>query len=251
MRKPYDAIDPMDDAGTRTDGSRDPGDAQQLLRVMVVDDHELFRNGLRRLLDAEGGLQVVGDARRGDEAVRKAADLRPDVIVMDIHMPGMSGIEATHEILAVSPGTAVVILTISDNDHEVLDAVLAGASGYVLKRATLGEITSAIRAVGSGESAIATRVTGSLLERLRRHGARDEVRSAALSLSERELDVLALLVTGCDNTEIGKRLHLSPNTIKRHVSNILRELGVENRIQAAVLAVQQDLLREHRRRQGG
>ena len=235
----------MDDAATRTDGPTDPDEAQKLLRVMVVDDHELFRNGLRRLLDGEDGLQVVGDARRGDEAVRKAADLRPDVVVMDVRMPGMSGIEATREVLAVSPGTGIVILTISDNDHEVLDAVLAGASGYVLKRATLAEITAAIRAVGSGQSAIATRVTGGLLERLRHQGAGDEEPREASSLSERELDVLALMVAGCDNSEIGRRLHLSPNTIKRHVSNILRELGVDNRIQAAVRAVRQDLLRDH------
>ena len=218
------------------------GDAQQPLRVMVVDDHELFRNGLRRLLGAEEGLEVVGDARRGDEAVRKAAELRPDVIVMDVHMPGMSGIDATREVLAASPGTGIVMLTISDNDHEVLEAVRAGASGYVLKRATLAEIIRAIRAVGSGESSIATRVTGGLLERLRRQGAQDETLPETSSLSERELDVLALLVSGCDNAEIGRQLHLSPNTIKRHVSNILKELGVENRIQAAVLAVQQNLL---------
>lgn len=232
----------MDDAGTRIDGPSAAGDAQQPLRVMVVDDHELFRNGLRRLLGAEEGLEVVGDARRGDEAVRKAAELRPDVIVMDVHMPGMSGIDATREVLAASPGTGIVMLTISDNDHEVLDAVRAGASGYVLKRATLAEIIGAIRAVGSGESSIATRVTGGLLERLRHHGADDEGPPATSSLSERELDVLALLVNGCDNAEIGRQLHLSPNTIKRHVSNILSELGVENRIQAAVLAVQEKLL---------
>ncbi|MFP5364823.1 MAG: response regulator transcription factor, partial [Thermoleophilia bacterium] len=167
----------MDDAGTTSDGSFDAAGAKQPLRVMVVDDHELFRNGLRRLLSAEEGLEVVADARRGDEAVRKAAELRPDVIVMDVHMPGMSGIEATREVLAASPGTGIVILTISDNDHEVLGAVRAGASGYVLKRSTLAEITGAIRAVGSGESSIATRVTGGLLERIRRQGAEEEERT--------------------------------------------------------------------------
>lgn len=236
----------MDDAGTTSDGSFDAAGAKQPLRVMVVDDHELFRNGLRRLLSAEEGLEVVADARRGDEAVRKAAELRPDVIVMDVHMPGMSGIDATREVLAASPGTGIVILTISDNDHEVLGAVRAGASGYVLKRSTLAEITGAIRAVGSGESSIATRVTGGLLERIRRQGAEEEERTEPSSLSERELDVLALLARGFDNTEIGKELHLSPNTIKRHVSNILRELGVDNRIQAAVLAVERNLLDKRR-----
>ena len=241
----------MQEGATGKDGPRAPDDAAKSLRVMVVDDHELFRSGLRRLLGAEEGLEVVGDARRGDEAVSKAAELRPDVIVMDVHMPGMTGIEATREILAVAPDTGIVMLTISDNDHEVLDAVLAGAAGYVLKRATLAEITSAIRAVGSGESTIATRVTGSLLERLRTHGAREEEQSTPqTTLSKRELDVLELMVSGCDNVEIGRRLHLSPNTIKHYVSSILKELGVDNRIQAAVLAVQQDLLRDRRNGRG-
>lgn len=237
----------MDEAGSRTDGSATPSDARATLRVLVVDDHDLFRTGLRRLLDRETGLEVIADARRGDEAVRKAAELQPDIVVMDINMPGMSGIEATRQVLAVSPASAVVILTISDKDHEVMDAVLAGASGYVLKRATLAEITTAIHAVGTGEAAIATRVAGSLLQRLRHYGAQEDERGPRPTLTERELEVLALLVDGCDNAEIGKRLFLSPNTIKRYVSSILKKLGVENRIQAAVRAVEEGLVDRGRR----
>ena len=231
----------MGDDGSSTDGGIGAGDAQPL-RVMIVDDHDLFRTGLRRLVEREDGLQVVGDARRGDEAVRRAAELQPDVMVMDVSMPGMSGIEATREIRDVAPRTAVLMLTISDSEEEVLDAVLAGASGYLLKRSSLPEMIEAIRIVGAGHSTIAPRVTGSLLDRLRKHGAGVQALAERPVLSERTVDVLELLVAGCDNTEIGRRLHLSPNTIKRHVSGILRQLGVENRIQAAVLAVELGLL---------
>ncbi|MBA3747364.1 MAG: response regulator transcription factor, partial [Solirubrobacterales bacterium] len=138
------------------------------LRVMVVDDHDLFRSGLRRLLDGDPDLTVIADARRGDEAVERAAELRPDVVVMDLNMPGMTGIEATRRILEVSPDSAVLVLTINDADDDVLDAVLAGASGYLLKDAKLPEIVGAIRAAAIGESMIAPRVAGSLLARLRR-----------------------------------------------------------------------------------
>jgi two-component system nitrate/nitrite response regulator NarL len=214
---------------------------------MVVDDHDLFRSGLRRLLDDEPGLTVVADARRGDEAVERAADLRPDVVVMDINMPGMSGIDATRALLARSPESAVLMLTISEAQDDVLNSVLAGASGYLVKDATLPQIISAIRATGAGESIISPRVSGTLLARLRRHGLRDERRPLAAELSERELDVLALLVAGSDNGEIGRQLHLSASTVKHHVSNMLEKLGVANRIQAAVLAVQLGLVDERPR----
>lgn len=235
-----------DDGSSTTDPGPETPDLVQSISVVVVDDHDLFRSGLRRLLEGEAGLEVVADARRGDEAVTRAAELRPAVVVMDVNMPGMSGIEATRGILAASPETAVLMLTISDADDEVLDAVLAGASGYLLKDAALAEITSAIRAAAAGQSMIAPRVAGSLLARLRRHGPREEPTPLAAALSERELQVLELLVSGCDNIEIGKQLFLSPSTIKHHVANILEKLGVENRIQAAVLAVRRGLVEEDR-----
>jgi len=213
------------------------------LRVIVVDDHDLFRSGLRRLLDEHEELDVVADARRGDEAVAWAAELRPDVVVMDINMPGMSGVEATRGVLAASPASAVLMLTVTSDESAVLDAVLAGASGYLLKDATLPEIVRGIRAAAAGQSLIAPSVAGDLLARLRRHGTPDAPPPpAAPELSPRELDVLRLVVAGCDNAEIGRRLHLSASTIKHHVSSTLEKLGVENRIQAAVLAVRLDLI---------
>ena len=209
------------------------------VRIVVVDDHDLFRSGLRRLLDGEDGLEVVAEARRGDEAVQLAAELRPHVVVMDISMPGTSGIEATRRVQSASPDTAVLMLTVSDADDEVLDAVLAGASGYLLKDATLAEIIAAIRAAAAGQSLIAPSVAGGLLERLRVHGRPADEPAVMANLSAREVDVLRLLVDGRDNVEIGSTLHLSPSTIKHHVSKILSKLGVENRVQAAVLAVRQ------------
>ncbi len=212
---------------------------------MLVDDHDLFRSGLRRLIDNQEGLEVAGDARRGDEAIRRATELRPDVIVMDINMPGMSGIEATREILGTVPNTAVLMLTISDADDAVLDAVLAGACGYILKDARLPEIASAIRAAAAGQSLIAPSVAGSLLTKLRQHGPPEQRgREGDFGLSQRELDVLRLLTQGSDNIDIGRRLHLSPSTIKHHVSSILEKLGVDNRIQAAVLAVRHGLVED-------
>ncbi|HWI06741.1 MAG TPA: response regulator transcription factor, partial [Solirubrobacteraceae bacterium] len=184
------------------------------IRVVVVDDHDLFRSGLRRLLDEEDGLEVVGDARRGDEAVQKTAELKPDVVVMDINMPGMSGVEATRSVLQTSPDSAVLMLTVTSDENAVLDAVLAGACGYLLKDATLPEIVRGIRAAAAGQSLIAPSVAGDLLARLRRHGAPDAPPPAAPDLSPREIDVLRLVVAGCDNGEIGRRLHLSPSTVK-------------------------------------
>ncbi|HWC26524.1 MAG TPA: response regulator transcription factor [Solirubrobacteraceae bacterium] len=214
------------------------------VRVMVVDDHDLFRSGLRRLLDEQEGLEVVADARRGHEAVERARELRPEVVVMDVNMPGMSGVDATRGVREVSPETAVLMLTVTSDEDAVLDAILAGASGYLLKDATLPEIVRGIRAAGEGQSLIAPGVAGSLLERLRRYGAPDAPSSPPPELSPRELEVLGLIAAGYDNAEIGRRLHLSLSTVKHHVSSTFEKLGVENRIQAAVMAVRLGLVDE-------
>jgi DNA-binding NarL/FixJ family response regulator len=196
------------------------------------------------LLDEQNALEVVADARRGEEAVQRAAELRPDVVVMDVNMPGMSGVSATRALREVSPLTAVLMLTVSADEDAVLDAVLAGASGYLLKDATLPEIVRGIRAAAAGQSLIAPAVAGSLLARLRRHGPPDAPPAALPELSPRELEVLRLVVAGCENSDIGRRLHLSAGTVKHHISSTLTKLGVDNRIQAAVLAVRLGLADE-------
>ena len=229
----------------KMDADAQTGICEQALRVMVVDDHDLFRSGLRRLLQEEDGLEVVADARRGDEAVQRAGELRPDVVVMDINMPGMSGVEATRGVLEASPQTAVLMLTVTSDHGAVLDSVIAGASGYLLKDATLPEIVRGVRSAAAGESLIAPAVAGDLLAQLRRHGAPDgPPPEAPPHLSPRELDVLRLVVAGCDNGDIAKRLCVSPSTVKHHVSSALEKLGVANRIQAAVLAVRLGLVDE-------
>jgi DNA-binding NarL/FixJ family response regulator len=216
--------------------------AEEAVRVLVVDDHDLFRTGLCRLIGQEDGLTVVAEARSGDDAVSRAAELLPDVVVMDVSMPGISGVEATRRLLAVSPHSTVLMLTVTHDEEQVHDAVLAGASGYLLKSARLSEIVRGVRAAAAGHSLIAPSVAGSLLARLRRHAPQQKPASEPPALTPRELDVLRLLVDGCETIEIGRRLHVSPSTVKHHVSSTLDKLGVENRVQAAVKAVREGLV---------
>jgi DNA-binding NarL/FixJ family response regulator len=210
------------------------------VRVMVVDDQELFRNGLVGLLQ-ERGIDVVGEAGLAAEAVRLACDLAPDVVLMDLDMPGMSGIEATASLRAAAPLTNVLVLTVMTDDGVVLDALLAGASGYVLKDAPIAQILDGVRAAAQGESMISPRIASRLVRRLRRPTAGETAVTGA-ELTPREREVLELLALGMDNQEIATALALSPHTIKNHVSSILMKLQVENRIQAAVRAVRGGLV---------
>jgi DNA-binding NarL/FixJ family response regulator len=212
------------------------------LRVLLVDDHDLFRTGLRTLLE-EQGVQVVGEAGNGAEAVRAVRELAPDVVVMDLNMPGVSGADATRQIATVAPLTRVLVLTISDQDADVLDAILSGACGYLLKDATIDELLRGIQAAAVGESLISPHIAAKVLQRVRatttEPGAATTIRS---ELSERELDVLKLIANGKDNADIAGELHISPKTVKNHISNILMKLQIENRIQAAVYAVRSGIV---------
>jgi len=218
--------------------STHPG--QAALRVLVVDDHPLFRTGLRELLDQEGF--VVQEANDGDAALRLVPSFAPDVVLMDANMPGMCGIEATRRIRETAPTTAVLMLTGVATDELVLRALRAGASGYLLKDAELAQITAGIRSVAAGHSTLSPRVARVVVDHIR---LSREVQVAApdgLHLTEREREVLALLALGCDNAEIGRRLFLSPSTVKHHVSRVLEKLDVENRVQAAIYAVRHRLV---------
>ena len=211
-------------------------------RVLLVDDHDLFRTGLRNLLE-EHGVHVVGEAAAGAEAVRIVRELAPDVVVMDLNMPGMTGIEATRQIVGLAPLTRVVVLTISDQDADVMDAILAGACGYLLKDSSIHELLSGIQAAAVGESLISPHIAAKVLQRVRATsaspGAADAIRS---ELSEREVEVLKLIANGKDNADIAADLHISPKTVKNHISNILMKLQIENRIQAAVYAVRSGIV---------
>jgi DNA-binding NarL/FixJ family response regulator len=211
-------------------------------RVLLVDDHDLFRTGLVNLL-TEQGVHVIGEAPNGETAVRLVRDLAPDVVVMDLNMPGITGVEATREIAAIAPRTRVVVLTISVDDSDVVDAVMAGACGYLLKDASVHELIAGIRSAAAGESLISPQIAAKVLQMLRAQGAAN-ARTEQLSahLSERELEVLKLIAIGKDNAEIARDLFISPKTVKNHISNILMKLQIQNRIQAAVYAVRSGLV---------
>jgi len=207
---------------------------------MVVDDHDLFRGGLVGLLE-QRGVEVVGEARLAAEGIRLAGELNPDVVLMDLNMPGMSGVEATQRLTASAPNVRVLVLTVVADDRHVMDAVLAGACGYLLKDAPIDQIVEGIRAAARGESLISPRIASQLMRRLREP---DEIEPALPSsdLTARELEVVELLARGMDNPEIAQALHLSQHTVKNHVSSILVKLQVANRIQAAVRAVRTGLV---------
>jgi DNA-binding NarL/FixJ family response regulator len=212
------------------------------LRVVLVDDHDLFRTGLRNLLE-EQGVQVVGEAEAGAEAIRIVREIAPDVVIMDLNMPGMSGVEATRHITGLSPLTRVLVLTISDQDDDVLDAILAGACGYLLKDASVDELIRGIVAAAVGESLVSPAIAGKVLQQVRATAiSPDAADSIRAELSERELDVLKLIAAGNDNAMIAGQLHISPKTVKNHISNILMKLQIENRIQAAVYAVRSGIV---------
>jgi DNA-binding NarL/FixJ family response regulator len=206
----------------------------------VVDDEELYRGGLIGLLEPRG-IRVIGEAGLAADAIRLATDLHPDVVLMDLSMPGMSGIEATQRLAAAAPLVRVLVLTVMADDRYVMDALLAGASGYLLKDAAIEQIVDGIRAAARGESMISSRLAGHLIRRLR-EPAQFTPGITGAALTPREHEVLELLARGMDNHEIAKALYLSPHTVKNHVSSILVKLQVENRIQAAVRAVRGGLV---------
>jgi DNA-binding NarL/FixJ family response regulator len=222
------------DAATSTDKL-----ATDLLRVMLVDDHDLFRTGLRNLLE-EQGVQIVAEAADGAAALTLVSESGPDVVVMDLNMPGMNGIEATREIVRVAPRTRVVVLTISDQDEDVMDAILAGACGYLLKDSSIQDLMQGIRAASIGEALISPHIAAKVLQRIRATGVPTD--AGGPELSERETEVLRLIANGMDNAQIAEDLHISPKTVKNHISNILMKLQIENRIQAAVYAVRRGLV---------
>jgi DNA-binding NarL/FixJ family response regulator len=211
-------------------------------RVLLVDDHDLFRTGLASLL-SEHGVHVVGEAATGEAAVQQVRELAPDVVVMDLNMPGISGVDATREIATAAPRTRVVVLTISVDGADVLDAVMAGACGYLVKDSSVQQLMAGIRAAAAGESLISPQIAAKVLQLLRSQGARAKTADALRAeLSERELEVLKLIAIGKDNAQIAQELFISPKTVKNHISNILMKLQIENRIQAAVYAVRTGLV---------
>jgi len=212
------------------------------LRVLVVDDHDLFRAGLRNLLE-EQGVNVVGEAENGETAIRLTSDLAPDVVIMDLNMPGAGGVETTRRLASLAPLSRVVVLTISADDDDVMNAVMAGACGYLLKDSSIQELIAGIRAASEGESLISPQIAAKVLQRLRAQSKdADAAETIRAELSDRELQVLKLIANGKDNAQIARELFISPKTVKNHISNILMKLQIENRIQAAVYAVRSGIV---------
>lgn len=211
-----------------------------MLRVLLVDDHTFFRAGLRNMLADEGF--EVAEAMSGAQALDIMVQRAPDVVLMDLHMPGMSGIEATRRLLEVAPEARVVMLTVSALQEEIIEAVLAGACGYLLKDASLEEIVGSLHAAAGGASWASPHVAAVLFERVRAGDEPEPAEDALAALTDRERAVLRLLADGKDNAEIGRELYISASTVKNHISAILAKLGVHNRIQAAVYAVRRGLM---------
>jgi DNA-binding NarL/FixJ family response regulator len=231
---------PCEPAGA-FDHSDDESRRGGAISLLLVDDHDVFRRGLCELL-SEQGLEVVADAASGEDALKLVARAAPDVAVMDLNLPGMSGIEATRRLATVAPRTRVLVLTISGDETHVTEAIVAGACGYLLKDASIHEIASGIRAAAIGESLISPKVATKLLDQIRVTSVDKDAAQPSPDLSGREIDVLRLVSEGKDNAEIGAQLFISPQTVKNHVSNILAKLQMHNRIQAAVYAVRRGIV---------
>ncbi|GAA0796710.1 response regulator [Spirilliplanes yamanashiensis] len=214
-----------------------------MIRVLVVDDHALIRSGLAGMLGAQPDLTIVGEAADGAAAVRLAADLTPDVVVMDVRMPTMDGIEATRRIRRTEPAPRILILTTFDLDEYVYDALRAGASGFLLKDAPPGQLAEAVRTVAAGDALLAPVVTARLIDRFLQVPPADTAAAKVLDrLTERELEVLRLVARGLSNAELAARLHLSDATVKTHVSRVLAKLDLRDRVQAVVYAYEHGLV---------
>ncbi len=209
--------------------------AAKTIRVMIVDDHAVFRSGLSAFLAAYDDLELVGDVRTGEEAVQLCPQVQPDVVLMDLALPGMDGAEATQAIRECCPQTRVLVLTSFKDEALVQKALRAGAIGYLIKDVQADELAEAIRLANAGQSTLSPEAAQALLR------AASQPPQLGHDLSDREREVLALLVKGLNNTEIAKQLVVSPSTVKHHVSHILSKLDAANRAEAVALAVQHHL----------
>lgn len=215
------------------------------IRIVVADDHELFRRGLRMVLEDEDGIDVVAEVGDGQAAVDAATEEAPDVVVMDVRMPQLSGIEAATRVKDALPATKILMLTISDEEDDLYEAIKAGANGYLLKEISIDEIGNAVRSVHAGQSLISPSMASKLLNEFATMIKREEEEKEqvpAPKLTPREMEVLEHVAKGMNNREIAKALFISENTVKNHVRNILEKLHLHSRMEAVIYAVRERLL---------
>ena len=229
-------------------GADDARGVPDPIRVLIVDDHALFRRGLEMVLTEEPDIELVGEASDGAEAVEKAGEALPDVVLMDIRMPKSSGIEACRAMKEVSPSAKIVMLTISDEEEDLFEAIRAGASGYLLKDIPYDEVADVVRAVHGGQSLINPSMAAKLLTEfaaLAKHDGDGEEPTQQVpppKLTDREMEVLRLVARGMNNRDIAKELFISENTVKNHVRNILEKLQIHSRMEAVMIAVREKLI---------
>jgi DNA-binding NarL/FixJ family response regulator len=220
--------------------SGDPG--VEPIRVVVVDDQELFRRGLTMLLGVEPDIEVVGEAGDGMSAAALVANVVPDVVLLDVRMPKRTGLEACIEIKQLVPAARIIMLTVSDEEADLYEAVKNGASGYLLKDSSIDEVAQAVRVVAEGQSLISPSMAVKLLDEFKEMSRTDRDQVPTPRLTDRELEVLRLVATGLNNREVAKLLFISENTVKNHVRNILEKLQLHSRMEAVMYAVREKLL---------
>jgi two-component system NarL family response regulator len=218
------------------------GEESPVVRVLVCDDQALFRHGLLQVLRAVTDIEVVGEARDAISAIELAAEWLPDVVLMDVRMPGMSGIEAARRIRGAQPGVRILMLTESEDEDDLYGAVRAGATGYLLKEVAIDEIADAIRAVAGGQALVSPMMTTKLLSEFNALSRRVEEEHDGRRLTPRELEVLRLIARGMSNKDIAAELVIAENTVRNHVRNILEKLEVRSRVEAAMYAVREKLV---------
>lgn len=212
------------------------------IRVLLADDHDLFRSGVRRLLESAAGLEVVGEARTGQDAVRLVEELAPDIVLLDISMPGTSGIDAARLIKTTSPRTGVIMLTVHADEEFLFEAIKAGAMGYLLKDASAEELVRAIHVIYEGEGLLAPTMAAKVMREFARTRETRDLGRILTPLTHREVEILQHVAAGLANKEIAHKLSISERTVKNHLSNIMEKLHVNSRTQAAVYALRSGLV---------
>ena len=214
----------------------------QPIRVLLVDDHNLFRSGIKLLLQRHQDFQVVGEAADGLEGVKRAKELKPDIVLLDMHMPGLNGREAVQLIHQDQPGGHIVMLTVSEDEDDLAHCLQAGAAGYLLKNIDADYLIASLKKIMQGESVISAEMTAKLVAQLRKGPATPAAPSEADKLTPKEREVLSQLAAGLSNKEIARKLDVAESTVKIHLQSILRKLGLSNRVQAAIYAVERGIV---------